>query len=253
MPHEPKITVLMPVVDADKYFHLAVKSILLQSFNDFRLFIIVNGEKSKVIATHISDVYDYDKRVTVLSTCIRGVASALNYGLTNVETPYVARADADDIYRDIWLQRMLFKLEEKKLDIVGCFLDLIDSNGNMIGVRKYPTGKSIYRKYLYTCPFAHNTILAKTCVLKDAGGYQNGSCTEDYDLWIRLFRNPIRADNIPESLVFYRVHNLSTQRAKLPYCEVSGYFMREFLLRLNLSMFVALVFSLIKRFARPLR
>ena len=92
--NEPKVTVLMPAYNAERYIADAIRSVLEQTFTDFELLIVNDGstdDTAKVIASF------KDPRVMLLSQQNKGVSAALNLGLSHARAPYVARFDADDI------------------------------------------------------------------------------------------------------------------------------------------------------------
>jgi glycosyltransferase involved in cell wall biosynthesis len=50
MSNYPKVSVIMPVFNAEKYLQEAIQSILDQTFKDFEFIIIDDGSKDKSIA-----------------------------------------------------------------------------------------------------------------------------------------------------------------------------------------------------------
>ena len=58
-----------------------------------------------------------------------------------------------------------------------------------------------------TCCLTHGSIVARTDVLREAGGYRaEMSPQEDYDLWLRLLPDATFA-KLPDRLYRYRVHD----------------------------------------------
>ena len=78
----PKISVIVPVYNAEKYLHRCIDSILSQTFTDFELLLINDGSKDSSGA--ICDEYAAkDNRVRVFHKENGGVSSARNLGLDN--------------------------------------------------------------------------------------------------------------------------------------------------------------------------
>jgi glycosyltransferase involved in cell wall biosynthesis len=75
----PKITVLMPVYNAEKFIEKAISSVLDQTFEDFELLIINDGstDNSRLLIRSFTD-----PRIKVINQQNKGVAAALNTGLT---------------------------------------------------------------------------------------------------------------------------------------------------------------------------
>ncbi len=65
--YSPKISVIVPVYNVEKYIHQCIDSILVQTFSDFELLLIDDGstDKSGIIC---DDYGKIDKRVRVFHT-----------------------------------------------------------------------------------------------------------------------------------------------------------------------------------------
>jgi hypothetical protein len=69
------------------------------------------------------------------------------------------------------------------------------------------TSGQISRVMPLTCCVTHGSIVARTAVLRAAGGYQERIWpVEDYDLWLRLLPETAFA-KLPEHLYRYRIHD----------------------------------------------
>lgn len=98
----PKISVIVPVYNAEKYLHRCMDSILAQTFTDFELLLIDDGSKDQSGA--ICDEYARkDERVRVWHKENGGVSSARNVGLDNARGEWVTFSDSDD-----WLEPNAF-------------------------------------------------------------------------------------------------------------------------------------------------
>lgn len=91
----PKISIIVPVYNAERYLHRCVDSILTQTFSDFEVLLIDDG--SKDYSGAICDEYaQRDDRVRVWHKENGGVSSARNVGLDNVRGEWVTFVDSDD-------------------------------------------------------------------------------------------------------------------------------------------------------------
>lgn len=80
----PKISVIVPVYNTEKYLHRCIDSILAQTYTDFELLLIDDGSKDNSGA--ICDEYAAkDSRVRVFHKENGGVSSARNLCLDNVD------------------------------------------------------------------------------------------------------------------------------------------------------------------------
>lgn len=92
---EPKISVIVPVYNAEKSLRKCVDSILSQTFTDFELLLIDDGSKDK--SGDICDEYAHqDDRVKVFHKENGGVSSARNLGIEKARGEWISFVDADD-------------------------------------------------------------------------------------------------------------------------------------------------------------
>ena len=89
-----KITVIVPVYNAENHLRRCVDSILHQTFYDFELLLINDGSIDK--SASICDSYKNDVRIRVIHQANQGVSIARNIGLNNARGEYIAFVDADD-------------------------------------------------------------------------------------------------------------------------------------------------------------
>lgn len=123
----PKISVIVPVYNVEKYLRQCIDSVLLQSYVDFELLLINDGSKDS--SGKICDEYAArDSRVRVLHKENGGVSSARNLGLDNAQGEWIMFLDADDFWADNnILKKLIDVVERDNLDIVrGEYFSLIE-------------------------------------------------------------------------------------------------------------------------------
>ena len=119
----PKISVIVPVYNAEKYLRRCIDSILSQTFTDFELLLIDDGSKDSSGA--ICDEYAAkDNRVRVFHKENGGVSSARNLGLDNATGEWIAFVDSDDYVLPSYLATYVeISSENVDLCIVGIIPD----------------------------------------------------------------------------------------------------------------------------------
>lgn len=104
--NNPKISVIVPVYNVEKYLRRCIDSILAQTFTDFELLLIDDGSKDN--SGDICDGYAMkDERVRVFHKKNGGVSSARNLGLDNAKGEWVSFVDADDWVSGIYFSEGL--------------------------------------------------------------------------------------------------------------------------------------------------
>ncbi|UMB55469.1 glycosyltransferase [Lutibacter sp. A64] len=101
-----KISIIIPVYNAEKYLKQCIQSVLNQSFTNFELLLINDGSKDK--SGVICNSYAAnDKRVSVFHKKNGGVSSARNLGLKNAVGEWITFIDSDDFISENYFQPIL--------------------------------------------------------------------------------------------------------------------------------------------------
>ena len=215
---ENLITVVMPVYNCIKYLPSAINSILNQSEQRFILIIIDDGstdgstEYLKSIISHKVRTY-YPGR--------QGLVATLNFGLSLVETPYVAIMDADDISHPLRFERQLAFFEtHKNVSLVGTSIEYIgeDDNGRSLKI-KMPSGDVKIKKGLQQRRFVivHPTIMVKSGLFKVLNGYLPESFPNpDFNLFLRA-SSSFQFANISDIFCKIRFHKESHTFEMFPF------------------------------------
>ncbi len=255
----PKISVILPVYNAEKYLREAIDSILTQTFTDFELLLINDGstDGSEAIILFYTD----SRVVYVKNDVNRGLIFSLNKGIDIAKGEYIARMDADDISMPMRLEKQLSYLENNAVDMLATTIKVIDKDGAPLPYWKQDVENittSQIRSFLpkNNC-IAHPTVMGKASLFKKyryqpdvTGEYKyvhNQKYSEDYDLWLRLLANGLLIDKLPEPLLFYRELSTSVTRYRkvnifFRLAAVKFRFVREQMKARRSSLFVLSVF-----------
>lgn len=99
---KPKVSVIVPVYNVEKYLRRCIDSILAQTYTDFELLLVDDG--STDASGRICDEYaQKDSRIRVYHKKNGGVSSARNVGLDHIKGEWVTFCDADDWVFPEWL------------------------------------------------------------------------------------------------------------------------------------------------------
>lgn len=93
--NQPKISVIVPVYNAEKWLRRCVDSILAQTYTDFELLLVDDGSTDGSGA--ICDEYaTLDARIRPFHKPNGGVSSARNLGLDNARGEWICFVDSDN-------------------------------------------------------------------------------------------------------------------------------------------------------------
>jgi len=206
----PKVTVLLPVWNAEKYIKQAIESVLNQTFKDFELLVIddASTDKSAEIILSFQDA----RIIYVKNNSNLQLIRTLNKGIRLARGRYLARMDADDICFSERLEKQVEFLEKNKgIAVVGTDIEFISSKGRYIGKGiVHPNGPKHIKWGLQrrNCVY-HPTVMVNMDLLGEDFFYDtNYVHAEDYELWLRLAKS-YEIYNLSDILLKYRIHSAS--------------------------------------------
>jgi glycosyltransferase involved in cell wall biosynthesis len=207
-----KVSIVMPVFNADKYLKATIESILNQSYENFELILINDGstDNSETIIRSFTD-----NRIKLLNNQgNKGLIYSLNKAFSISEGKYIARMDSDDLaHKD----RIKIQVEylENNIDV-----GIVSSNAIMFSDR-YPIIKkstnynkdndAIKCELLFRNRIIHPSVMLRSSIVKT--GFQDiynpkHLMCEDFGLW-QLLISKYKFFVIQDNLVRYRMTNSS--------------------------------------------
>lgn len=201
----PKISVVMPVYNGEKYLREAMDSILNQTFNDFE-FIIIN-DASKDSTEEIIKSYTDDRIIYIKNEQNLGVAGTLNRGLDIAKGEYIARMDADDISMPKRFQKQVaFMDKHHEIGVCGTAVKVFgeDYEKNAFYVSNK---ENVKINMIFSSCLCHPTVMIRGEIIRIKNyrydlEYEK---IEDYELWKRILRE-YDIDNLKDRLLKYRIH-----------------------------------------------
>jgi len=214
------ISVIMSVYNAEKYLKKAIESILDQSFDDFE-FIIIDDKSQDSSADIISRYSKKDQRIKYFKNREnKGLTFSLNKGLKLAHGDYIARMDADDISHPKRLEKQYTYLQKNNdIALLGTAAYNIDEKGEVISNRNVPLSfEEIKENIKMVNPIIHPSVMFRKKDIIDIGCYnEKYTKVQDYELWFRAIANGLKAENLEEQLLYYRVNNQYFERKSLNY------------------------------------
>ena len=208
MKNKPKVTVVMPFYNCEKYLDISISSILKQTFSDFE-FIVIN-DASTDRGDSIVKRYIKDKRIIYIKNSTnQGIAQSLNNGISQARGGYVAIMHGDDIAKNNRLAIQYDYMEKHpNISILGSFAEFINDKGRVIYKLK---SKPLKAKEIKKVVFRFSPVISPTMFIRHntfskIGLFSNSlrRC-EDYDFLIRAIFNNLKVNNVHNILLSYRI------------------------------------------------
>lgn len=202
----PKISVILPVFNAEKTIAESIESILNQTYKDFELIIINDGSSDKSESIILSF---QDERINYfINEKNKGLIFTLNRGIDLANGEYIARMDADDIAYLTRFEKQI-KVMEENSDLIVCGTQINsfgEKKNNKFKFVAKENSKEIKLRLVLESALAHPTVFIRRSILIDNNIRYNKDYlhTEDYKLWTDLSTYG-NFYNIQEPLLNYRV------------------------------------------------
>ncbi len=130
MESNPKISVIVPVYNVEKYLNKCVESIVNQTYKNLEIILIDDGSPDK--CPMICDEWaEKDDRIKVIHKENGGVSSARNAGLDLSSGDFIGFVDADDFVKENMYSCLIDDLIKHQSDISMCSINFLDENGNI--------------------------------------------------------------------------------------------------------------------------
>ena len=180
----PKISIIIPVYNVEKYLDRCIQSVLAQTFEDYELILINDG--SKDASLEIMQHYQGDKRVRVFDQQNMGPAKTRNKGIQEAKGKYIMFIDSDDYIDQDYVEKYYATLKEDDYDIViGGYQKI--QNGKVLFKRQLKDAE--FSKYMVTGPVAK--LYKKSFLVKNKIYFLDTKASEDvYFNLLAYSKNP---------------------------------------------------------------
>lgn len=237
---EPKVTVIVPCYNIEKYVGECIDSLINQTLKEIEI-VCVNDGSSDSTEDIILDYAMKDERITVVSQENGGLSVARNTGVKNARGKYICFVDSDDLLELNTLEELYRDITEGDFDILYFDGDSFFDNED---IKERTTNYEGYyiRKYDYTGINNGAELLAKFLQNDE---YRQSACLQlirrqyflDKDLWFHpgilhednsfTFKAMLNSENIGHvNKVFYlrRLADNSIMTSAKNFGHTYGYF-----------------------------
>lgn len=223
-----KVSVLMPVYNAEAYLAEAIDSIISQTFTEWELILVNDGstDKSEEIILSYSDTrIRYSKNVEN-----KGIIYTRNLMIEMASAEYIAFLDSDDISMPDRLNQQVSFLENNPdYALCGTWSIMTNKDGKQIRKINMPSCyEDIKCSLLFVNTFVQSSMMIRKEILVKHPYDKGYPVAEDYELWCRLSRL-YKLKNLPVHLTKYRWHgdNISQSKKEQMDSLVKGIYKRE--------------------------
>jgi glycosyltransferase involved in cell wall biosynthesis len=216
----PKVSVIIPVYNVERYVGAAIQSVLDQTFQDFEILIIDDASPDQSIAVCRRFM---DARIRIIQQANRGLAGARNTGIRNAKGEYLAFLDSDDLWTVDKLEKHIAHLDHNsEVGLSYCRSAFIDQEGEPLHYHQMPKLKDIDPVHLLcrnpigngSAPVIRRQVLEEIQFMDNLHGSpeicyfdEHLRQSEDIECWLRIaLKTNWSLEGLPEPLTLYRVN-----------------------------------------------
>jgi glycosyltransferase involved in cell wall biosynthesis len=214
---QSKVSIIMPVLNGERYLTEALESILAQTYGNYELVAVDDGSTDSTAEL----LHRYADRLElryVHHPARMGIAASVNDGLRHASGDFITFLDHDDAWFPHFLQTQASYLDRHpEVGMVHSDFQTIDSAGAVIEEsvarcrgRKRPSGHVLPQLLMDSFIVANSVLIRKECFNR-LGGFDETLRWGDYHMWLRIAHH-YKIDYVPEVLTKYRQHAVQSTR-----------------------------------------
>ena len=206
------ISILTPVFNGVEFLEQCIRSVKIQTFLDWELWIGVNGhgDDGGMVAQLASHFAASDSRIHVViqGPPLKGKVESLNHLISLTTTDWIAILDCDDIWEPRKLERQVQEIHSYASDavVIGTFCQYFGERNDKLVLESGYIDPSVLEH--------HNPIINSSSLIRReycTWKYEehHDGIFEDFYMWMNICLSGKKIYNIPEFLVWHRIHKSS--------------------------------------------
>jgi len=214
----PKISVIIPAFNAEKYIRKAIDSVLDQKLIICEIIVVDDGstDRTSEIVNNYLKIHGNKIRYYLQSN--KGPSAARNHGIAKANGEFIYFLDSDDYLLDGCLKKSLSYLIKNTHDLVMSdnYVYYYSNKGRLLNKEyKHRAGYPDDRTKLFVSLFkrfqggfdGEIRILIKKSLFNKIGLFDERlKILEDWDLWLRIASHNLAIGYLKEPLFVYRRH-----------------------------------------------
>jgi len=208
------ISILLPIYNGIEFINESVSTVIYQTYKDWELIIGINGHPEDSELYKESKIWEErDHRIKVLDLYeIKGKSNALNKMIKHCQYDWISLIDVDDKWLPKKLESQISYMDN--YDIIGTYCKYFGDRNDQPSI---PGGDLKNHNFTNV-----NPIINSSCLIRKPLAIWEENGIEDYDLWLKLWKQGKRFYNVESIQVMHRIHQDSAFNAKGNHLKVDN-------------------------------
>ena len=226
--HDPLISIIVPVYNAELYLEKCIESICNQSYTNIEVILVDDGSPD-----HCGDMCDRfaerDSRITAVHQANGGQAKARNVGIDLSKGELLLFIDSDDYISMYMLEHLYNRIKEDQSDLAVCGYTFLDETGEELGT--YVLRDSVQSGFeTLEMAYGENGFLLNSIIVNKLYKrtlfnnirFPEGRLQEDEATVYKLIDQSLKVSILSEPLYYYVEHPNSTMTSKYSVRRLDG-------------------------------
>ena len=205
----PKISIIIPVYNVEKYLRQCLDSVVNQTLHDIEI-ICVNDGSTDGSAQILEEYRQRDERIKVIHKENEGVSIARNKGIEQATSEYITFCDSDDTFKSNLCEKVYEKINKDSPDVIyyghDNYINDKYSDTDCVNIKKLKNNGFKYKDWLDLQVFIWEKTFKKTFLLQNNIAFpQNIKNAEDVVFCLECFLSNPKYSIIEDSLYNYSV------------------------------------------------
>lgn len=212
----PRVSVIVPVYNAEAYLQATVESLLAQTYTDWEAVLCDDGSTDGSLALSW-ELAQRDVRIRVITQRNSGhPGTTRNTAVKASQGELIAFLDSDDLWESEKLAHQVAALDASpEAGVCHTAYDLTGDPETVEASNRvwqwYQGGEVTFRRQFEANCFLTSTVMMRRSLFDALGGFDEAHVlrgSEDLDLWNRMLLQT-RSVFVPEVMTHYRIHGAS--------------------------------------------
>ena len=203
--NSPKVSIIIPVYNGEKYLEEAIRSALNQTYKNIEIIVINDGstDNTEKICLEYKDKIKYYRKEN------GGVSTVLNMALEKMTGDYFSWLSHDDYYYPNKVEEEVKELIDDNTILMSDY-GLIDENGYCYNkvILSHEVVEMHHEFALLKGYINGITLLIPKKAFDECGKFDESlRCGQDYEMWFRMLLKGYKFKHIPKVLASTRIHS----------------------------------------------
>ncbi len=238
--NNPKVSIIIPVYNAEKHLRECLDSVLNQTLKDIEVICVDDGSTDGSLAI-LREYEAKDHRIRIITQKNQFAGVARNHGMEIASGQYYAFMDSDDCYLPDAIEKMFKYSEQYELDFIkACFYNLEPEKkpyDDKYSLNGYVSRNAFYKvlsfpkdlsalNYIADVPW--NGLYRASFLKKHGIAFNTFRVINDHSFFVSCMIHAERAMVIKDHIAYHRTNQASSlvgTKQKYYQCQIDNYFL----------------------------